>query len=105
LHAAATFLAWGTDKEFAAKAADVVRAYLSPLAIALVISVGEKPSIQALERATGYLETDNGTIVHGFESTRSRHGSLNLVAALQEGCSPDPDQYDGSSNDARSGSS
>jgi transposase len=42
-----------TDQEFAAKAADVIGLYLNPPANALVISVDEKPSIQALERATG----------------------------------------------------
>jgi len=50
---------------------------------ALVISVDEKPSIQALERATGYVETDNSKIVRGFKSTYKRHGTLNLFAALQ----------------------
>jgi len=72
-----------TDKEFAAKAADVVGLYLNPPANALVISVDEKPSIQALERATGYVETDNGKIVRGFKRTYKRHGTLNLFAALQ----------------------
>lgn len=72
-----------TDKEFAAKAADVVGLYLNPPANALVISVDEKPSIQALERATGYVETDNGKIVRGCKSTYKRHGTLNLFAALQ----------------------
>jgi len=72
-----------TDKEFAAKAADVIGLYLDPPANALVISVEEKPSIQALERATGYVETDNGKIVRGFKSTYKRHGTLNLFAALQ----------------------
>jgi transposase len=72
-----------TDKEFAAKAADVIGLYLNPPANALVISVDEKPSIQALERATGYVETDNGKIVRGFKSTYKRHGTLNLFAALQ----------------------
>ena len=43
-----------TDKEFAAKAANIVGLYLNPPENALVISVDEKPSIQALERATGY---------------------------------------------------
>ena len=43
----------------------------------------EKPSIQALERATGYVETDNSKIVRGFKSTYKRHGTLNLFAALQ----------------------
>jgi len=56
---------------------------LDPPANALVISVDEKPSMQALERATGYVETDNGKIVRGFKSTYKRHGTLNLFAALQ----------------------
>src|SRR6266851_1970045 len=71
-----------TDKEFAAKAADIVALYLNPPEKALVISVDEKPSIQALERATGYVETDNGKVVRGFKSTYKRHGTLNLFAAL-----------------------
>jgi transposase len=72
-----------TDKEFAAKAADIVGLYLNPPENALVVSVDEKPSIQALERATGYVETDNGKIVRGCKSTYKRHGTLNLFAALQ----------------------
>lgn len=72
-----------TDPEFAAKAADVVGLYLNPPENALVLSVDEKPSIQALERATGYVETDNGKIVRGFKSTYKRHGTLNLFAALE----------------------
>ena len=72
-----------TDKQFAAKAADIIALYLNPPEKALVISVDEKPSIQALERATGYVETDNGRIVRGFKSTYKRHGTLNLFAALQ----------------------
>jgi DDE superfamily endonuclease len=71
-----------TDPEFAAKAADIVGLSLNPPETALVISVDEKPSLQALERATGYVETDNGTIVRGFKRTYTRHGTLNLVAAL-----------------------
>jgi transposase len=72
-----------TDKEFAAKAADIVGLYLNPPEKALVISVDEKPSIQALERKTGYVETDNGKIVRGLKSTYKRHGTLNLFAALE----------------------
>jgi transposase len=72
-----------TDKEFASKAADIVGLYLSPPENALVISVDEKPSIQALERTTGYVETDSGKIARGFKSTYKRHGTLNLFAALQ----------------------
>ena len=72
-----------TDKEFAAKAADIVGLYLNPPEKALVISVDEKTSIQALERKTGYVETDNGKIVRGLKSTYKRHGTLNLFAALE----------------------
>jgi len=72
-----------TDPEFAAKAADIVGLYLNPPEKALVISVDEKPGIQALERSTGYVETDSGEIVRGFKSTFERHGTLNLFAALQ----------------------
>jgi transposase len=72
-----------TDKEFAVKAADIVALYLNPPEKALVISVDEKPSIQALERKTGYVETDNGKIVRAYKSTYKRHGTLNLFAALE----------------------
>lgn len=72
-----------TDREFAAKAADIVGLYLNPPENAFVISVDEKPSIQALERSTGYVETDNGKIVRGLKSTYKRHGTLNLFAALE----------------------
>jgi transposase len=72
-----------TDKEFAVKAADIVGLYLNPPENALVISVDEKPSIQALERRTGYVETDSGKIVRGLKSTYKRHGTLNLFAALK----------------------
>lgn len=72
-----------TDKEFAAKAADIVGLYLDPPEKALVICVDEKPSLHALERATGYVESDNGKVVRGFKRTDKRHGTLNLFAALQ----------------------
>src|ERR1035438_3269693 len=72
-----------TDKEFAAKAANIVGLYLNPPENALVISVDEKPSIQALERKTGYVETDSGKIVGAYKSTYKRHGTLNLFAALR----------------------
>lgn len=72
-----------TDPEFATKAADIVGLYLNPPENALVISIDEKPSIQALERATGYVETDSGKIVRGYRSTYKRNGTLNLFAALE----------------------
>ena len=71
-----------TDPEFVIKAADVVGLYLNPPENALVISIDEKPSIQALERATGYVQTTDGKVVRGFKSTYKRHGTLNLFAAL-----------------------
>ena len=49
-----------TDPEFGPKAADVVGLYLQPPKNALVLSVDEKPSIQALERAQGYLRLPDG---------------------------------------------
>jgi transposase len=72
-----------TDPEFIPKAADIIGLYLSPPENALVISIDEKPSIQALERSTGYVQTDSGKIVRGFKSTYKRHGTLNLFAALE----------------------
>jgi transposase len=74
-----------TDKEFVPKAADVVGLYLNPPVNAVVLSVDEKPSIQAIERASGYVETDSGKVVHGLKSTYKRHGTLNLFAALEVG--------------------
>ena len=52
-----------TDKEFAPKAAEVVTLYLNPPVNAVVLSVDEKPSMQAIERASGYVETDSGAVV------------------------------------------
>ncbi len=70
------------DKEFSAKAADIVGLYLAPPVNALVLCVDEKPSIQALERKTGYIETSDGKIVRAYQSTYKRNGTLNLFAAL-----------------------
>ena len=71
-----------TDKEFAAKSADVIGLYLNPPENALVLSIDEKPSIQALERKIGYVETSSQKIVKGLQSTYKRCGTLNLFAAL-----------------------
>jgi len=71
-----------TDPQFAAKAADIVGLYLAPPRKALVLSVDEKPSIQALSRATGYVRTSSGKIARGLKSTYRRNGTLNLFAAL-----------------------
>lgn len=72
-----------TDPEFAPKAAEVIGLYLNPPLNALVLSVDEKPSIQALQRPSGYVETDSGAVVRAMKSTYKRHGTLNLFAALE----------------------
>ena len=59
------------DPEFAAKAADVVGLYMAPPENALVICVDEKPSIQALERAQGYLKLPNGRALTGTATITS----------------------------------
>src|SRR6266849_1022968 len=74
-----------TDKEFARKAAEIVGLYLNPPLNALVLSVAEKPSMQAIERPSGYVETDSGAVVRALKSTYKRHGTLNLFAALEVG--------------------
>lgn len=71
-----------TDPEFSKKAADIVGLYLNPPVNALILSIDEKPSIQALERETGYIETKDGNILRAYKSTYKRHGTINLFAAL-----------------------
>ena len=70
------------DPEFAAKAADVVGLYIDPPAKAIVLCVDEKPSIQALERAQGYLKLPNGRALTGQSHDYKRHGTTTLFAAL-----------------------
>lgn len=72
-----------TDPEFAAKAADIVGLYLNPPENAIVVSIDEKPSIQALSRRTGYVETTDGKIVRAVKSTYRRNGTVNLFGALE----------------------
>lgn len=71
-----------TDPQFAAKAADIVGLYLHPPVNAVVLSVDEKPHIQALERAQGYLRLPNGKALLGFNHEYKRHGTTTLFAAL-----------------------
>ncbi len=71
-----------TDQEFVPKAADIVGLYLDPPMKAIVICVDEKPSIQALERKTGYIQTRDGKLQRAYKSTYKRNGTLNLFAAL-----------------------
>ena len=72
-----------SDPEFADKAADVIGLYLNPPQNALVLSVEEKPSIQALERARGYVQTSNAKIVQGIKRIYKRHATINVFAALE----------------------
>ena len=71
-----------TDPAFAAKAADVVGLYLHPPDNAVVLSVDEKPHIQALERAQGWLRLPNGRAITGYSHEYKRHGTTTLFAAL-----------------------
>lgn len=70
------------DPEFAAKAAEIVGLYLDPPDKALVLAIDEKPSIQALERAQGYLKMPNGRALTGQSHDYKRHGTTTLFAAL-----------------------
>lgn len=71
------------DPEFAAKAADVVGLYMAPPENAVVICVDEKPSIQALERAQGYLKLPNGRALTGQSHDYKRNGTSTLFAAFE----------------------
>jgi transposase len=72
-----------TDPEFAGKAADIVGIYLHPPENAIVLSVDEKPHIQVLERAQGYLRLPNGKTLTGFSHDYKRHGTSTLFAAFE----------------------
>jgi transposase len=71
-----------TDPQFSEKAADVVGLYLHPPDNAVVICVDEKPHIQALERAQGWLKLPDGRALTGFSHEYKRHGTTTLFAAL-----------------------
>ena len=69
------------DPAFAAKLRDIVGLYLDPPAHAIVLSVDEKPQIQALDRTQPGLPVKKGrcaTMTHDYE----RHGTTTLFAAL-----------------------
>lgn len=48
-----------------------------------MLSVDEKPHIQALERAQGWLKLRNGKAITGFNHEYKRHGTTTLFAALE----------------------
>ena len=56
-----------TDPEFVPKAAAIVGMYLDPPENAVVLCVDEKPAIQALERAQGWLKLPNGKSPDGLQ--------------------------------------
>ncbi|HUB16529.1 MAG TPA: IS630 family transposase [Acetobacteraceae bacterium] len=74
-----------TDPEFVTKAADIVGLYMAPPDNAVVLSVDEKPSIQALERAQGYLKLPNGRAMIGQSHDYKRNGTTTLFAAFDVG--------------------
>jgi transposase len=70
------------DPKFAAKVNDIVGLYLNPPEHAVVLSVDEKTSIQALERTQRPLPLRSGRAVchtHDYK----RHGVVDLYAALE----------------------
>jgi transposase len=71
------------DPEFVAKAAAIVGLYLAPPDHAIVLAVDEKPAIQALERAQGYLKLPNGRSLHGQAHEYKRRGNSTLFTALE----------------------
>jgi len=70
------------DPDFVAKAAEIVGLYLDPPHDAIVLAVDEKPHIQALERAQGYLKLPNGRALSGHSHDYKRNGTSTLFAAL-----------------------
>ena len=69
------------DPAFVTKLRDIVGLYLAPPAHAVVLSVDEKPQIQALDRTQPGLPVKPGrcgTMTHDYE----RHGTTTLFAAL-----------------------
>jgi transposase len=71
------------DPDFVSKAADIVGLYVAPPDKAIVLCIDEKPSIQALERAQGYLKLPNGRALTGQSHDYRRHGTTTLFAALE----------------------
>src|ERR1700690_637056 len=75
---------FSTDPALEAKVADVVGLYLDPPDGAIVLSVDEKPQIQALGRPQPMLPLRRGQVerhTHDYE----RHGTTSLFAALEVG--------------------
>lgn len=71
------------DPDFVPKAAEIVGLYVAPPLDAIVLAVDEKPHIQALERAQGYLKLANGRALGGHSHDYKRNGTSTLFAALE----------------------
>jgi hypothetical protein len=71
-----------TDPDFVPKTAETVGLHMDPHEHAVVLSVQEKPSIQALERAQGYLKLPSGRAMIGQSHDYKRNGTTTLFAAL-----------------------
>ena len=56
---------------------------MAPPKNAIVLCVDEKPSIQALERAQGYLKLPNGRALTGHSHDYKRRGTTTLFAAFE----------------------
>jgi len=69
------------DPLFIEKVRDVVGLYMNPPEHAVVLSVDEKPQVQALERAQPVLPMDFG-MPERHTHNYKRHGTLDLFAAL-----------------------
>jgi hypothetical protein len=72
-----------SDPEFVVKAADVVGLYMGPPENAIVVCVDEKLSIQALERAQGFLKLPNGLALTGHSHEYKRNGTSKPFAIFE----------------------
>ena len=70
------------DPEFASKVEDIIGLYMNPPEHAIVLSVDEKTSIQALERTQLPLPLRSGRAVRHTHDYK-RHGVIDLFAALE----------------------
>lgn len=72
-----------TGPELAAKAVDVIGLYLHPPHRVLALGVDAKPSLHALQRARGYVQTSNSKVVEAMKNSHKRSGLVDLSAALE----------------------
>jgi len=90
------------DPEFVAKAAEVeprgapaiVGLYMAPPKHAVILSIDEKPSIQALERAQVYLKLPTGRAMTGRLHNYKRHDTTTLFATLEVATGKVTGRYD-----------